>query len=79
MRRMHQASQPQEGARPISASAGQLYGTDGNPVVLKVSHCLVFTACPASCSCATFFLRLMPCLQAENFLKGGAYPIQVQS
>lgn len=34
--RMHQALQPQQGARPISASAGQLYGTDGNPVILKV-------------------------------------------
>ncbi|CAL5222694.1 g5095 [Coccomyxa viridis] len=32
---LHQAFQPQDGARPISASAGQLYGTDGNPVVLK--------------------------------------------
>ena len=39
LRRMHQASEPQQGGAPISASAGQLYGTDGNPVILKVSSC----------------------------------------
>ena len=42
--RTHQALEPQQGARPISASAGQLYGTDGNPVVLKV--CARFSPWP---------------------------------
>ena len=47
--RLHQAQQPQQGARPISASAGQLYGTDGNPVVLKVTLRHVISQSPPDC------------------------------
>ena len=46
---MQQAVPVQQGARPISASAGQLYGTDGNPVILKVRLFTWFRHCVQDC------------------------------
>ena len=48
----------QQGARPISASAGQLYGTDGNPVVLKVCPMSWFLRMPRS-ACFRIFLPVL--------------------
>lgn len=62
MCRMQQAVPVQQGAQPISASAGQLYGTDGNPVVLKV--CPFSHFCPDAQYC---MLRgLHACLGQNN-------------
>ena len=71
LRRLHQELQPQEGARPISASAGQLYGTDGNPVVLKVALPCVTHLYYAGFLCEALCMRLTHCLQAQNSSMAG--------